>query len=367
MTTAATKFGIKPGLSVLLDLTRVALALLVAVGHWTHFFQDAIPHIRGASAAVAGFFVLSGFTIRMLYPTRAGFGLGRYTVERVSRIWSVAIPALALTVLLDSISMRVGTEFYMAGWGENIGVSPETSIVLNFLGLAQVWGADFRPLSNHPFWSISYELGFYAIFGLLLARRYGWALFVTLLLGPNVAFMMLLWLAGAGAYELVCSRRFSAKRQGQFAALLAVAGSAGALFFAMFGQQLVDALFGAISIHPRNVTGSFGGWAALFLAIFAPLVWLATHRPFSPPAWLVRASRWLGNLTFPIYLFHFPIFVLIGSLAFYDRSSVWQSIALFSAVCVVIALLTPMTDWLKVVLRSGMNRTRLALKSMAAA
>lgn len=90
--------------------------------------------------------------------------------------------------------------------------------------------------------------------------------------------------------------------------------------------------------------------------------WRRTSRS-SPPPWLVRTARWLGNLTFPIYLFHFPIFVLLGSIGFYDRSSVWQSIALFSAVCAVIALLTPLTDWLKVRLRFGMDRTRVTLKT----
>ncbi|TPW04216.1 MAG: hypothetical protein FD124_2707 [Alphaproteobacteria bacterium] len=273
MTVAAAKFQIKPGLSVLLDLNRVGLALLVAVGHWTHFFQDAIPHIRGASAAVAGFFVLSGFTIRMLYPTRAGFGLGRYGVERVSRIWSVAIPALILTVVLDAVSLRVGTEFYMAHWGENIGPSPEASISLNLFGLAQIWGTDFRPLSNHPFWSISYELGFYGVFGLVLARRYGWALLVLALLGPNIAYMMALWLAGACTYELLCSRRFSAKRQAQFAAGLVVLGLAGGVLFVVFGMSQ------AISARGRHCFWRF---------LHRSCGWRRTSRSSPPPGWSGR-------------------------------------------------------------------------------
>lgn len=354
MTSTSVRHDVDPALSVTLDLTRVCLALIVAIGHWTHFFQDAIMHVRGASAAVAGFFVLSGFTIRMFYPSDVGFNLGKYAVERVSRIWSVAIPALVLTVALDAWSYAVDTDFYLDGWGENIGVSPGAAISLNLFGLAQIWGLDFRPLSNHPFWSISYEMGFYAMFGLWLVGKRIAALAVGLILGPNIVYLMGYWLLGALLYEVACGNAVAERRRPLLLCALIVGSFASALLVFSHGQALVDGVFGVINVHPRNVTGAFGGWALLFLGGFAAAVWAALNSPWKPSAPLVRAARWLGNLTFPIYLFHFPLFVLLGALGLHDRDSVLHSLAAFIAVCLLIAWMTPLTDWLKVRLRTAM-------------
>ncbi len=78
---------IEAHLSFVMDFTRFSLAFAVAAGHWTQpFFQEGWVDLTPmAFAAVGGFFVLSGFTIRMLNPT-GSFALTRYGIDRISRL-----------------------------------------------------------------------------------------------------------------------------------------------------------------------------------------------------------------------------------------------------------------------------------------
>src|ERR1700731_4878409 len=102
------------GPSIILDIVRFLAALTVAIGHVSQgYFTTGWPPIlmSFASGAVAVFFVLSGFMIR--YITKVKYGdLRRYTVDRGARIYSVAIPAVALTILFDILSAHLNPLYY---------------------------------------------------------------------------------------------------------------------------------------------------------------------------------------------------------------------------------------------------------------
>jgi peptidoglycan/LPS O-acetylase OafA/YrhL len=193
---------LRPDLSVCLDLIRVALSLTVAIGHWTQgYFQDGWPDLtRLAAIAVGGFFVLSGFMIRALYPSGQAFSLTKYLIERLSRIFSVTVPALILTVLLDSISYHASPAYYVANWQSSLDHAP-ARVVINLIGLSQIWSYDIAPLSNGPFWSISYELAFYLIYGLWCSGRPAAAALTLLVFGPETAVLLCVWLLGAAAFD----------------------------------------------------------------------------------------------------------------------------------------------------------------------
>lgn len=85
--------------SILLDIVRFAAAIAVAVGHFTSStFSTHWPYlINLAFGAVAVFFVLSGFVIRLISITRL-MTATEYAIDRVSRIYSVLLPAALLTI-----------------------------------------------------------------------------------------------------------------------------------------------------------------------------------------------------------------------------------------------------------------------------
>jgi peptidoglycan/LPS O-acetylase OafA/YrhL len=157
---------IDPNISIFLDLTRFLLALAVAFGHWTQpASQDGW---KMAVAAVGGFFILSGFTIRMV-TSHKRFRLSQYCSDRLSRLWSVVLPALVITFVLDFLSHRINPQYYLDNWGMYTS-NPLYRFVINTGFIAQLWNLDISPLSDRPFWSLSYEVWFYIVFGLCMAR-----------------------------------------------------------------------------------------------------------------------------------------------------------------------------------------------------
>lgn len=344
---------VPPALSILLDTTRLGLCLLVAAGHWTQpSFQTGWPDLTlVAVAAVGGFFVVSGFTIRMIYPTPDGFNLRQFIGERWSRILSVTIPALALTVVLDVIAFAVNPAFYQQYWGGQSS-APVLRLVANLLGLSQVWGRDLAPFSNSPFWSISYELGFYLVFGLWYAGRRLVAILALVLLGPNIAFMFAFWLTGVFLYDF-CGRESVAQRISAIR-LTAVAGLVVALGVLgwVYAERWASGLFAALGTPVSRVNHVLWVSAILFCGVFAVLVRLThTMSPLRRSPALVGFVRTLGNSTFPIYLFHFPIFVLIGALGLHDHRSSAQKVAIFLVVIAGIMMTAPMTDRFRIRLR----------------
>ena len=340
--------SISPLLSVVLDATRLGLSLMVVVGHWTQrYFQTEWPDLTAfAVAAVGGFFVLSGFTIRMIYPSSDGFSLRKYMSERLSRIFSVTILALVLTLVLDTISSSVNPGYYSEHWGRQAD-QPLLRSLINLLGVSQVWGMDVAPLSNSPFWSISYELGFYVVFGFWLAG-YRWLAAATLVvLGPNIAVMFAFWLTGVAAYELCCRNPVRL----WMAVTLAVTGVVAGLAIYAFGGPIIDDFFASLGVGRARVSRVLGASCAMFFAIYVPLIWLANRVQFRIPDRWMRRARWLGNMTFPLYLLHFPAFVLIGALGLHDRSSDVQKVGLLVLVIALIGLTAPLTDRIKVALR----------------
>ena len=87
-----------------LDLVRFVAACLVYLYHSNQrwLIADILPASNYGHSSVIVFFVLSGFVIAYITDTREKqFPI--YSASRISRIYSVAFPAIFLTILLDSI------------------------------------------------------------------------------------------------------------------------------------------------------------------------------------------------------------------------------------------------------------------------
>ena len=121
-----------PSLSLYLDLTRFAAALVVVLGHSWLVLLPAYPLHWPGPAAVIVFFVLSGFVIAYVTDGRDRT-LADYALNRLSRLWSVALPALGFGMVL----------FHFVG---HSAFSPEPadpgtlmSTAANALFVAQAW------------------------------------------------------------------------------------------------------------------------------------------------------------------------------------------------------------------------------------
>jgi len=363
---------ISASVSVGIDALRISLAMVVVVGHYSQrYFQERLPDLTNvAIGAVGGFFVLSGFTISVLSESTRKFTAQRYFAERLSRLWSVALPALLLTVACDAAARLIAPSYYEANWAIDAS-TPVLRLFVNSLFLSQLWGADFSPLSNSPFWSLSYEMGFYVLYGVWCAFgprvRPAAVLGVALLLGPNIVFMLPFWLLGVLVHRAYL--RMSLRLCGLTCVATALGGAClGGAALLLHVQPRTG--LGWVASAIRGYFGFFGvsnarvrpllvvsgvGFAFLFLFLITLAKANETYHFAALEPYVSRARK-LGELTFPLYLFHFPLLVLASATDLYDRRSLAHGLLLLTALCVLIWMLTPVTVWCKRVLRAQLGR-----------
>jgi peptidoglycan/LPS O-acetylase OafA/YrhL len=176
--------------------------MVVAIGHTlTPLFPNtSLPF--PVHDAVIVFFVISGFVIAHTAEIKDRT-LIVYLTNRLSRLWSVAIPALLLGALIVPIvgGYRVaGAAPPPLDWS-SVGIRS----ALNLFFVSQFWGLDQEPPFNFPFWSISYEAAYYAIFAAWTFAGKHWRTVSTVvccvLAGPKILLLMPCWLLGVWLYR----------------------------------------------------------------------------------------------------------------------------------------------------------------------
>jgi peptidoglycan/LPS O-acetylase OafA/YrhL len=205
---STSKQKIDRGFSLWLDFVRFACAIAVVEFHATnqHIAGFTPVHWPLGLDAVMVFFVLSGFVIAFVADTKETT-FADYAVSRLARLWSVLIPALALTFIADKIGMALSPSLY-ENWGFTI--SPQSSawhLVPSAFFLNQIWFYPIVPLSNGPVWSIGFEFWYYAIFACIVyfegLRRVGLVCLAAAFVGPRILLLSPAWFLGAGCYHLL--------------------------------------------------------------------------------------------------------------------------------------------------------------------
>ncbi len=176
-----------------------------------------------ASGAVGVFFVLSGFVIRYATTYRAT-SLAEYIVDRVSRLFSVMLPALLFTVVADLTIRHLNPQPPVQAGNYLLRVAATISFT------SQIWSLDLTPYLNMPFWSLSFEAFYYGIYGFAFYLR-GWRRAVAvcagcLLAGPSILFMAPIWFFGCFLQDAYQWAHHSAKRSAMVLVPTVIAGAA---------------------------------------------------------------------------------------------------------------------------------------------
>lgn len=313
---------------VFLDFLRFFLAAVVVLGHVTQpVFSSSFPDLTKYSVlAVGGFFVLSGYTIRAITVDLGRVDPLHFMIGRASRLLSVSLYALVVTVFCDTVSRGLSPDFYFENFSSDADM-PALRVVANVFFLSQLWGMDVSPLSNSPFWSLGYEAAFYAIWAAYLAARKGsgwfYVVLIGLVFGPNILVMFPFWLLGVFLYEI---EHFKG-RSAWLIPLLVVLGAACVGCTLLFGfvgglaglsdlnRVLVAAVsdfFAIIHVKQARVQVNLMVGAVVFFVALIPALAFARifDHYFVLPSWLGRFSGFAGGLTFPMYLLHFPMLLL---------------------------------------------------------
>jgi peptidoglycan/LPS O-acetylase OafA/YrhL len=359
--------------SLLLDVMRLGAALLVVVGHATHAeFRTGANNVQIlGDVSVPVFFVLSGFVIRFVTRTRES-NLRVYLIDRASRIYSVVLPALALTLVVSGICFLIDRVTFVRDWTVSFN-HPFGRILFNLSFLSQAWGRNIIPFIDSPFWSLGYECFYYVLYGVLFftggMKRVVIALLLCMLIGPQVLLLAPIWWLGCWVYDLYQKVRgtpahrplvlLSAVTIG-VAIVLNVAGYPQLLHLPMAGVHWAVNKPSPISylnmdhVMATNLCLVSGIYATvlLFFALLAvdPLAISRT----SPAA--LRFRR-IADGTFAIYLMHYPMLVLALFLGLLVPHAPLRDIATVALVCVLLVFLAIPLDRLKNMMRKSLFKT----------
>jgi len=338
------------GLSLLLDALRFLAASTVAIGHLSqHYFNIGWPGAtRLAIESVAVFFLLSGFVIRhtVLHKDKS---LPQYALGRAARIYSVVVPALVLTVLLDNISANVNPDFY-ANWAAQAS-DPLQRLALSALFLGEAWHLDVSLLSNSPFWSLNYECVYYAAFGcwfyLRGPRRVVALTAIGLLIGPKVFLLFPIWLLGVWLYDAL--PRLTRKPRGSLALLL-LGGTLYGLWLALrLPERAEIALLAAIGPQADEWLGPSRHIADFYVVALAGALALVGANGLMSRLERVlvrfaRPIRLAASATFSTYLYHFPLLVFFASVWPYDKQSSLAKLTVLALTLTSCFLLSRVTE-----------------------
>ena len=354
--------------SIFLDVIRFASAVGIAVAHLTQpFFSTGWPLlVDKAKAGLVALFLLSGFVIRYVTVIRKGEPRD-FVIDRVSRVYSAVLPALLFTIVASYVARAVNPMFYNANWGDTMS-RPLLRIFLNLIFFAQSWNFTYSPLSNEPFWTLSYEVFYYAMYGVLIymggVKR--WIAFVVLciLAGQHIMLLLPLWLFGCvlhDVYQKLRVVRLAPVRLQLTLLVVAIFGVLTAPFVVgalISAKNVVTRIFLAHHHQPVNLH-----WAYVYYAIGIPLgyamLWsmlLLDHVRMQDKTNLVKSIRVLSEATFPIYLIHFPLFVLIAAIYPYDRGNSVFKLGMLALVLLISVSLAKPTNHFKNFLRDLMHK-----------
>lgn len=310
------------GLSLYLDLLRFSLALVVWIGHSTfmgytgHRFVlwFVSPYMQ---TAVIGFFVLSGFVIAHV-ATNNEANPKAYAIARISRLYSMVIPALILTLVCDTIGQLIDPEFYTTG-PVALGDHQIVRYIDSFFMINNFSTVGFGPAgTDGPFWSLSYELTYYIAFGFYLTRSLKALIAGTILLfalaGLEILALFPIWLLGVLVYHLHKRRTMPINLAvALFLLSLFVLAKTGWMRytitdFRVYRIDYIEALAVATNIYAAS---SLSRWFGFLLESCQSLV------------------RWLGSMAFAIYLCHRPLLQFLTVVQIDRPGTIAEQIWLF--------------------------------------
>lgn len=332
-------------LSIYLDFLRFLAAIIVVLSHFpSPRLRDErwvwLRELNLGSDAVIIFFVLSGFVIaHSTYQNRGTVWL--FAFNRMTRLVSVALPALLVGFMLDEVGREINPSAY-EGWIYN--PMPFWEVLLRGMTFSVEWGALHSRLgSNGPYWSLSYEFAYYVIFAIATyctgARRILLLLLCGWIVGLNVLLLLPAWMIGVAA-----QKRITADRELPKGCALVYASGPVLLYIMAIVFDVPDLLRSPIIAFDTSLRYSdefiWNNLLAVFVAIH--LVGMAAILRGSSPGDLNGFIRWLAGGTFSIYIMHTPILQFIYAIGV-DVKSVMADVVLLTFTifaCYVFASLT---------------------------
>lgn len=359
-----------------LDGMRGVGAMLVVIGH-CYIFWAGLSMPNGFPI-VDMFFLFSGFVIAFAYEQkfRSGMGVGQFLLQRLVRLYP-----------LYFLGLMMGSVVFMAIVADN-GV---VAIVDYFAQLVpQIFMLPSPDLTgtgtffqfNGPAWTLFFELAANAVY-ILCWRWLKSTRVLAVVVGLSAIWLAVTTLAAGkidmgptwhdfwGGFARVGFSFFGG------VLLFRFAGSPKAVKARITRWAIAPALLLPIIVLPGS-TKEVRPWLDLFTAmIVSPLlVWWAYT--MNPPRRVQKTFAMLGNMSYAMYILHYPIFVAMQRLSYKvpELSTAWApwSGMVILAVVFVVAVAAeryydaPLRAWInrKLKARDQLRRAERAVAGIAA-
>jgi peptidoglycan/LPS O-acetylase OafA/YrhL len=311
-----------------------------------------------------------------------------YAIGRFARLYSVMIPAILLSGLVWLVA-SIAAPTYLLPWTSpyvNLGdlswlyqraelrFGAQSAVSLLFLN--QAHGYRIFPAMNSPFWSLGFEGPYYLFYGILIFSKGAWRIGMlavsAVLFGWAIVGLFPAWLAGVGLHRLTLRLHLPPKI-GTCCGVLSLGLSvAFALEFSNYLSWIrAHANYAAIKLLDGGYADTPNMWSSInhlfyYSVVGGFMLILGLHcleRQISPLLLRVETPvRWCAAHTFSIYLYHFPLLVLIAAVTHYNGASgmtVLGVVLLDLLLCVVLSLYTEeKKGWWREHIRSLFDRVQ---------
>lgn len=311
-------------------------------------FHADIPGFGGGYVGVDVFFVISGFLISTHLlgelQTRGHIRYGAFYARRVRRLLPAALTVIVATVAAAAAWVSPLQFGYVVK--DAIAATFYVPNVL-FAYRATDYLADKTPSLFMHYWSLGVEEQFYLLWPVLLVGLFGLVTLRTRRIAAVTAivvasFALCVWLTGfsqPNAFFILFARIWEFGVGGLLAVIMlnrgrvfgervgAVAGWAG--LAAVVGSGV---LFSAATEYPGD-------------AVAVPVIGTALLIAAGPAGWgpaailSLRPLTWIGDISYSLYLVHWPLLVLpVAATGYMHTSPMWLRVAIVAA-CVPLAWL----------------------------
>ena len=334
--------------SIYLDLLRFLAACLVVIYHSNSrlIVEQILPLSTYGHSAVIIFFVLSGFVIAYATDTKERCARD-YWASRLSRVWSLAVPAILMTLLLDVIGESIAPGLYSGN--TTYGLAP-VRIASSFLFLNEIWSVSIMCFSNIAYWSLNYEVWYYVLFALFAfggRRRWLWISLVALLIGPKILLLAPIWVLGVVIYHWKRPQTMS-EWMGWTCVIASI------VLFAAFEHYRITEI---VSGHLKTALGAhwsaqlnFSKWflTDYLLAGIVFLNFVGMRRVAFRLAPLLHAGerpiRAAAAYTFSIYILHQPLIYFFAAVIDLPPAGHLKYFAVMASVAVAVVLIGHQTE-----------------------
>lgn len=353
----------------LLDLLRGLAALFVVIWHYRHFYYVdgifpenvylsefplntllKIPYEYGG-LAVEFFFCLSGFIFFQFYYSKISLGkisFRAFFLRRLLRLYPIFLFSLLLTILLNYYHEIYFGSFFVYEFNDL------KHFIYNLLLIHQ-WGFQEGWSFNGPSWSISVEWLLYLVFFAVCLLRVN--IFISSLImiiagfilfpfNPNVGRGMILFFFSAFIWLLSNYEGLSNRIKSILVLLY--------LLMCLFSVTLIPTIL--LNLYPSlfNFLEDKSLFELFFIIGIVPATVYFASSVVIKNNFFNKFCDLFGQLSYPIYLFHFPVQIFLINFEIINEPNLMSS--LFVYLFAVFAISYLFNKYLDIPLRNELTK-----------